>query len=97
MILNVILFSIIIVLTVAVGLWFLIDYKHAKAGKKSILWKKNKKHKSLHDSTFLYDDLSYLRGGNKSLFDIYTQTPPPLTFEEILKIEKQNNDNGGTL
>lgn len=33
MILNVILFSIIIVLTVAVGLWFLIDYKRAKAGK----------------------------------------------------------------
>lgn len=65
MILNVILFSIIIVLTVAVGLWFLIDYKRAKAGKKSILWKKKKKNNSLHGSTFLYDDLSPLRGGNK--------------------------------
>lgn len=40
MILNVILFSIIIVLTVAVGLWFLIDYKRAKAGKKSVLWER---------------------------------------------------------
>lgn len=40
MILNVISFSIIIVLTVAVGLWFLIDYKRAKAGKKSFLWER---------------------------------------------------------
>lgn len=31
------------------------------------------------------------------MIDIYTQTPPPLTFEEILKIEGQNNKRGGTL
>lgn len=35
MILNVVLFLLIVVLTVAVALWFAIDYKRAKAGKKS--------------------------------------------------------------
>lgn len=40
MTLNIILFSIIIVLTAAVGLWFLIDYKRTKAGKKSFLWER---------------------------------------------------------
>lgn len=40
MILNVVLFLLIIVLTVAVALWFTIDYKHAKAGKKSFLWER---------------------------------------------------------
>lgn len=38
MILNVVLFLFIVVLTVAVALWFMIDYKRAKAGKKSFLW-----------------------------------------------------------
>lgn len=38
MILNVVLFLLIIVLTVAVALWFTIDYKRTKAGKKSFLW-----------------------------------------------------------
>lgn len=33
MILNIVLFLLIIVLTVAVALWFTIDYKRAKAGK----------------------------------------------------------------
>ena len=37
MTLNVVLFLLIIVLTVAVALWFTIDYKRAKAGKKSFL------------------------------------------------------------
>lgn len=40
MILNIVLFLLIVVLTVAVGLWFLIDYKRAKAGKKSVLWER---------------------------------------------------------
>lgn len=40
MILNVILFLLIVVLTVAVALWFTIDYKRAKAGKKSFLWER---------------------------------------------------------
>lgn len=40
MILNVVLFLLIIVLTVAVALWFTIDYKRAKAGKKSFLWER---------------------------------------------------------
>lgn len=38
MILNIILFLLIVVLMVAVVLLFVIDYKHAKAGKKSFLW-----------------------------------------------------------
>lgn len=40
MILNVVLFLLIVVLTVAVALWFTIDYKRAKAGKKSFLWER---------------------------------------------------------
>lgn len=40
MIINVILFLLIVVLTVAVVLWFAIDYKRAKAGKKSFLWER---------------------------------------------------------
>ena len=46
MTLNVVLFLLIIVLTVAVALWFTIDYKRAKAGKKSFLWerKSNTRH-----------------------------------------------------
>lgn len=38
MILNVVLFLLIVVLTVAVALWFTINYKRAKSGKKSFLW-----------------------------------------------------------
>mgnify|MGYP007004247052 FL=1 len=38
MILNVVLFLLIVVLTVAVALWLAIDYKRTKAGKKSFLW-----------------------------------------------------------
>lgn len=40
MILNVVLFLLIVVLTVAVALRFTIDYKRAKAGKKSFLWER---------------------------------------------------------
>ena len=40
MILNVVLFLLIVVLTVAVALWFTIDYKRAKADKKSFLWER---------------------------------------------------------
>lgn len=40
MILNIVLFLLIVVLTVAVALWFVIDYKRAKAGKKSFLWER---------------------------------------------------------
>lgn len=44
MILNIVLTSLIVVVTVSVVLWFVIDYKHARAGKKSVLWeKKNRK------------------------------------------------------
>ena len=42
MILNVVLFLLIIVLTVAVALWFTIDYKRAKAGKKYFLWERKR-------------------------------------------------------
>lgn len=46
MTLNVVLFLLIIVLTVAVALWFTIDYKRANADKKSFLWerKSNTRH-----------------------------------------------------
>ena len=47
MIINIILFLFIVVLTVAVALWFTIDYKRAKAGKKSFLWER--KSKTRHD------------------------------------------------
>lgn len=40
MILNVVLFLLIAVLTVAIALRFTIDYKRAKAGKKSFLWER---------------------------------------------------------
>lgn len=40
MILNVVLFLLIVVLTVAVALWFTIDYNRSKAGKKSFLWER---------------------------------------------------------
>ena len=40
MILNVVLFLLIVVLTVAVALWFAIDYKRAKEGKKFVLWER---------------------------------------------------------
>lgn len=40
MILNVVLFLLIVVLTVAVALWFTIGYKRAKADKKSFLWER---------------------------------------------------------
>lgn len=44
MILNIVLTSLIVVVTVSVVLWLVIDYKHALAGKKSVLWeKKNRK------------------------------------------------------
>ena len=47
MIINIILFLPIVVLTVAVALWFTIDYKRAKAGKKSFLWER--KSETRHD------------------------------------------------
>lgn len=43
MILNVVLFLLIVVLTVAVALWFTIDYKRANADKTEV---KNGKHKA---------------------------------------------------
>lgn len=44
MTLNIVLTSLIVVVTVSVVLWLVIDYKHARAGKKSVLWeKKNRK------------------------------------------------------
>lgn len=44
MILNIVLISLIVVVTALVVSWLVIDYKHARAGKKSVLWeKKNRK------------------------------------------------------
>lgn len=50
MILNVVLFLLIVVLTVAVVLWFAIDYKRAKAGKKFFLWERKSDTRSDRDT-----------------------------------------------